>query len=72
MISAYAVFCPTAKLSVTKHSLQTKPENPDAADKSQIVCKNEKNSVELIRGQCQRLVEKESKAFRSTEQMGSA
>lgn len=36
MIWAYAVLCPTAKLSVTKHSLQAKPENPDAVDKSQI------------------------------------
>lgn len=48
------------------------PQNPDAVVRVKLPVKMRKNSVKLKKGQCQRPVEKQSKAFHSTEQMGSA
>lgn len=50
----------------------THRQNVDAVDRVKLSVEMRKNSVKFKRGQCQRPVEKQSKAFHSTEQMENA
>lgn len=42
MVPSCAVFCPAAKLAVTKHSLYTQPQNLDAVDRVKLSVKSGK------------------------------